>query len=118
MAPDTVPAGPPDFTVRAVLWDMDGTLVDSGDLHFAAWRESMLALGRDLTRAEFDATFGQRNDAILRRLVEQAIDAAEIARGSAAGRPRNKFTSIADMLTAAASAPKPTVRERILASIR
>ncbi|HNM84712.1 MAG TPA: FAD-dependent oxidoreductase [Mycobacterium sp.] len=48
----------------------------------------------------------------------RAIDAAEIARGSAAGRPRNKFTSIADMLTAAASAPKPTVRERILASIR
>ena len=65
---------------RAVLWDMDGTLVDSGDLHFAAWRETMIALGRDLTRAEFDATFGQRNDAILRRLVDRAISVAEIAR--------------------------------------
>ncbi|HSP98225.1 MAG TPA: HAD family phosphatase [Candidatus Dormibacteraeota bacterium] len=64
---------------RAVLWDMDGTLVDSGDLHFAAWREIMRGLGRELTRAEFDATFGQRNDAILRRLVDPGIGDAEIA---------------------------------------
>jgi ferredoxin--NADP+ reductase len=48
----------------------------------------------------------------------RAIDAAEIARGVADGRPRNKFTVVADMLAVAASAPKPTVRERILAGIR
>lgn len=65
---------------RAVLWDMDGTLVDSGDLHFLAWREVMEAHGRALTRAEFDATFGQRNDAILRRLLDPAISDAAIAR--------------------------------------
>ena len=65
---------------RAVLWDMDGTLVDSGDLHYLAWREVMQAHGRDLTRPEFDATFGQRNDAILRRLIDPAISAADIAR--------------------------------------
>ncbi len=47
----------------------------------------------------------------------RAIDAAEIARGSAGGRPRNKFTAIADMLTAAAAAPKASVRERILTRI-
>ena len=34
-------------SARAVLWDMDGTLVDSGDCHFAAWRETMRELGRD-----------------------------------------------------------------------
>ncbi|MBX3025162.1 HAD family phosphatase [bacterium] len=65
---------------RAVLWDMDGTLVDSGDLHFLAWRETMREHGRSLTRAEFDATFGQRNDAILRRLLDPAIGDADIAR--------------------------------------
>jgi len=48
----------------------------------------------------------------------RAIDAAEISRGATAGRPRNKFTNVADMLTAAAMAPKPTVRERILAGLR
>jgi ferredoxin/flavodoxin---NADP+ reductase len=48
----------------------------------------------------------------------RAIDSAEIARGAATGRPRNKFTTVADMLAVAASTPKPTVRERILAGIR
>lgn len=65
---------------RAVLWDMDGTLVDSGELHFLAWQAAMQAHGRALARAEFDATFGQRNDAILRRLLDPAISAAEVAR--------------------------------------
>lgn len=69
-----------DAAPRAVLWDMDGTLVDSGDLHFLAWREAMAAHGRALSRAEFDATFGQRNDAILRRLLDPAIADADIAR--------------------------------------
>ncbi|CAN5386341.1 FAD-dependent oxidoreductase [soil metagenome] len=48
----------------------------------------------------------------------QAIDAAEIARGEAAHRPRIKFTAVAEMLTAAANAPKPTARQRLLASFR
>jgi beta-phosphoglucomutase len=59
---------------------MDGTLVDSGDLHFEAWRSTMAELGTPLSRAEFDATFGQRNDTILRRLVDPHIGAADIAR--------------------------------------
>lgn len=42
-----------------------------------------------------------------------AIDAAEVARGSAGERPRDKFTSIADMLAAAATAPSPTVWGRL-----
>ncbi|WP_099022157.1 FAD-dependent oxidoreductase [Mycolicibacterium palauense] len=48
----------------------------------------------------------------------RAIDAAERARGRAAGRPRVKFTSVAEMLKVAADAPKPSVRQRILAGIR
>ena len=48
-----------------------------------------------------------------------AIDAAEIARGSDDGRPRNKFTDVADMLAAAATAPPaPPVRRRLLARLR
>ena len=26
---------------RAVLWDMDGTLVDSAEYHWQAWRDTM-----------------------------------------------------------------------------
>ena len=48
-----------------------------------------------------------------------AIDAAEIARGSDEGRPRNKFTDVADMLAAAAAAqPAPPLRRRLLARLR
>jgi ferredoxin--NADP+ reductase len=45
----------------------------------------------------------------------RAIDAAEIARGGA-DRPRDKFIDVADMVTVASTAPKPTLRQRLLAS--
>ena len=47
----------------------------------------------------------------------KAIDAAEIARGGD-NRPRAKFTTVAEMLAAAAAAPAPTVRKRLLAGLR
>lgn len=49
-----------------VLWDLDGTLVDSGDYHWRAWRDIMAAEGRGLTYEQFLASFGQKNDRILR----------------------------------------------------
>jgi ferredoxin--NADP+ reductase len=48
----------------------------------------------------------------------RAIDAAEVARGEVADRPRSKFTSIADMLDAAAAAPSPTLRRRVADRLR
>jgi len=47
----------------------------------------------------------------------KAIDAAEIARGGT-GRPRGKFTAVTDMLDAAAAAPTPPMRQRLLARLR
>jgi ferredoxin--NADP+ reductase len=46
-----------------------------------------------------------------------AIDAAEIARGGGV-RPRDKFTAVTDMLDAAAAAPTPPMRQRLLAGLR
>ena len=51
---------------RAVLWDMDGTLVDSRDRHWRSWQEVLAAEGVAVSEAQFLATFGQRNDTILR----------------------------------------------------
>jgi ferredoxin/flavodoxin---NADP+ reductase len=48
----------------------------------------------------------------------RAIDAAEVARGELADRPRNKFTAIADMLDVAASAPTPSLRSRVADRLR
>jgi beta-phosphoglucomutase len=52
---------------RAVLWDMDGTLVDSADYHWQAWHETMAKEGHPITHEQFLSTFGQRNDSILRQ---------------------------------------------------
>jgi beta-phosphoglucomutase len=52
--------------MRAVLWDLDGTLIDSEEYHWHSW---VSALGQErltVTREQFTATFGQRNDRILR----------------------------------------------------
>ena len=51
--------------MRAVLWDLDGTLVDSGDYHWRAWRDTMRAEGLELTYQQFLDSFGQKNDRIL-----------------------------------------------------
>jgi HAD superfamily hydrolase (TIGR01509 family) len=51
--------------VRAVLWDLDGTLVDSGDYHWRAWRDTMRIEGVELAYQQFLDSFGQKNDRIL-----------------------------------------------------
>lgn len=51
--------------MKAILWDLDGTLVDSGDCHWRAWRETMRGEGVDLTYRQFLDSFGQKNDRIL-----------------------------------------------------
>lgn len=61
-----VPAPTTASSARGVLWDLDGTLVDSGDYHWQSWRAAMTPLGIDVTRERFEATFGQKNDRILR----------------------------------------------------
>jgi ferredoxin--NADP+ reductase len=49
----------------------------------------------------------------------RAIDAAEITRGSRDGRPRNKFTDVAEMVATTATAqPAPPLRRRLLARLR
>ena len=65
--------------MKAVLWDLDGVLVDSAPFHFQAWRELMASLGRELSEADFQRTFGLRNDAILRDLLGE-LPAAEVER--------------------------------------
>jgi len=50
---------------KAVLWDMDGTLVNSEELHWISWRDTMAKEGIVITREQFLSTFGQRNDSII-----------------------------------------------------
>jgi beta-phosphoglucomutase len=67
-------------TARAVLWDVDGTLIDSAEYHWLSWREALAREKFALTRARFNASFGQRNDTILRSYFGADFPAAEIER--------------------------------------
>ena len=64
----------------AVLWDMDGTLVDSEEYHWLSWRDIMSAEGLQITHEQFLATFGQRNDSILPRWLGERATADAIQR--------------------------------------
>jgi beta-phosphoglucomutase family hydrolase len=52
---------------RAVLWDMDGTLIDSEEFHWISWRDTMAREGIAITHEQFLSSFGQRNDSIVPR---------------------------------------------------
>src|SRR5208337_4734004 len=65
---------------RAVLWDMDGTLIDSEEFHWIAWRDTMAHEGIAITREQFLASFGQRNDSILPRWLGAAATPERIER--------------------------------------
>ena len=63
---------------RAVLWDLDGTLVDSEEYHWRAWKETLDRAGVGITRQDFLASFGQRNDAILAKWLGENAGAGKI----------------------------------------
>ncbi|MBI1918535.1 MAG: HAD family phosphatase [Planctomycetes bacterium] len=62
----------------AVIWDVDGTLVDTAEMHFQAWAEICASLGRPFSRDDFAATFGQRNPEIFRHLFDARFGASEL----------------------------------------
>ncbi len=64
----------------AVLWDVDGTLIDSAEYHWWAWRETLAHEGFELTRECFNASFGLRNDTILRSYFGAHLPLQEIHR--------------------------------------
>ena len=65
---------------RAVLWDMDGTLLDSAEYHWLAWRDILAGERFELAHDQFVATFGQRNDTILRDWLGADLPIGEIDR--------------------------------------
>jgi HAD superfamily hydrolase (TIGR01509 family) len=50
----------------AVLWDLDGTLVDSEEFHWQAWRDILAPEGLSISYEQFLASFGRKNDPIMR----------------------------------------------------
>jgi beta-phosphoglucomutase len=92
--------------VKAVLWDLDGTLVDSADFHWQAWRDICAAEGAPVTYAQFTHAFGKRNDLILKSWLGEDIDPDRMARLSDA-----KEAHFRELVRANGISPLPGVRE-------
>ncbi len=54
--------------IQAVIWDLDGVIIDSAEEHREAWQRMAREEGLKMSDADFWATFGQRNDDIITRL--------------------------------------------------
>src|SRR5258708_308412 len=52
-------------TIQAVIWDLDGVIIDSADEHRQAWQRLAREEGVTFTDAAFWATFRKRNDDII-----------------------------------------------------
>jgi beta-phosphoglucomutase len=63
----------------AVLWDVDGTLVDTAELHFQAWVALAEELRKPFTRADFAGTFGWRNPEIIPKLFGRDYTEEQVA---------------------------------------
>jgi len=57
--------------LKAILLDVDGTLVDSNDLHVDAWREAFRRCGKDFTREEIHAQIGKGGDMLMEALLSE-----------------------------------------------
>lgn len=51
-------------TIQAVIWDLDGVIIDSAEEHLQAWQRLAREEGVPMSDADFWATFGKRNDDI------------------------------------------------------
>ena len=59
--------------IGAVLFDIDGTLIDSNDLHAAAWRETFLHFGIDLPLEEIRQQIGKGGDNLIPALLPKEL---------------------------------------------
>jgi beta-phosphoglucomutase len=68
---DPAPAVPPEPATRrdyAVLWDVDGVIIDSAEQHRQSWHAMAREHGLPFTDEQFWATFGMRNADIIPRV--------------------------------------------------
>ncbi|HEY0128417.1 MAG TPA: HAD family phosphatase [Rubrobacteraceae bacterium] len=51
--------------IKAVIFDVDGTLVDSNDLHVMAWQEAFRGCGKEVAYDELHAHMGKGGDQLM-----------------------------------------------------
>jgi beta-phosphoglucomutase family hydrolase len=72
---------------KAIIWDMDGVIVDTAPYHLKAWQEVFQKRGVAFTKEDFRRNFGQRNDTIILNTLGELTLQSEI---DAIGREKER----------------------------
>lgn len=73
-------APPPTARLEAVIFDMDGVLVDSGPAHFESWRVLARERGLEVSDEQLAGQFGRASRDIIRALFGADLPDDEVAR--------------------------------------
>ena len=68
-----------DESVTAVLFDVDGTLIDSNYLHAVTWWQAFRQAGYDVAMADIHRAIGMGSDQLLDQLLPRDLVAAAAA---------------------------------------
>jgi HAD superfamily hydrolase (TIGR01509 family) len=58
----------------AILWDLDGVIVDSGELHHRSFEVILAEYGLEFPLSKFQKTFGRNNDSVLEMVIGKKPD--------------------------------------------
>jgi len=89
----------------ALIFDLDGVIVDSRAVHTGTWREYLRQFGRELPDTFAREIFGRHNDDIVRRLFGGPLSHAEIVAHGAAKEALYRVRV------------KPLLKERLVAGV-
>lgn len=73
------------MAIRAVLFDIDGTLVDSNDMHVTAWQEAFTSIGVVFDAETIHGQIGKGTDMLVPSLLPDADEALQEKLGKAHG---------------------------------
>ncbi|MBI4334174.1 MAG: HAD family phosphatase [Chloroflexi bacterium] len=82
----------PPAARQVIIWDMDGVIVDSAQLHFRSWRAAFQHYKVGYTYEDFRHTFGQKNENAIRHVLGPGVSPETIA--SIAGEKEECFRSL------------------------
>ncbi|TAK28886.1 MAG: HAD family phosphatase [Chloroflexota bacterium] len=63
---------------RAVLWDLDGVIVDTAPLHLWSWQKAFGEIGVPFSESDFKRGFGQRTSEIIRQVLGPNVDQRQL----------------------------------------
>jgi len=66
--------------ISAIIFDFDGTLVDTMPIHFRAYREILADFGYQLTKEHFESVIGGKASESIPKMVGQPLSKEEIER--------------------------------------